>query len=356
MLRDVIIQELPKLLRFIKPSGTNNMGGPCPFHKGGQEKTPSFYINVDNGLFYCHACGVKGTFVQLLKSLGARADKIELLQKLADEEQPLKKPAAVLNHHATRTISETILGVLDYCPTSLIEAGFDKKLLHKLDIGFDHETMRVTYPIRDLYGTLVGISGRTVTDAWPRYLVYRPQDLARFAPADDPLKYANHQLKNHDHVWNMHNVYPNLFYGDLDAVIVVEGYKACIWMIQQGFENTVALMGSRMTKRQESLLTKFSGSIFLCLDNNEAGWEGTYETGRALVKHGQDVYVFRYPDDIEEGAQPDNLTANEIKTGLDTSSTFASWRRQNAVLIGRSQVAFKTDRDSSSSKPERGSW
>jgi DNA primase len=353
MLRDVIVQELPKFLRFVKPSGTNNMGGPCPFHKGGQERTPSFYINVDNGLFFCHSCGVKGTFVQLMKQLGARADKIELLQELAKEEQPQKKPARATDHHATHTISEAILGALDFCPTSLVEAGFDKKLLHKMDVGFDQETMRVTYPIRDTYGMLVGISGRTVTDAWPRYLVYRPQDLARFAPPDNPQKYANYQIKNHDYVWNLHNVYPNLFYGDLDAVIVVEGYKACMWVVQCGFENTVALMGSRMTKTQEALLTKFSGSIFLFLDNNDAGWEGTYETGRALLKHGQDVWVVRYPEDAEDGTQPDNLTTEEIKTGLDTAEPFASWRRKNAVLIGRSKVSFQADRDDAPGKQER---
>jgi DNA primase len=355
MLRDVIMQELPKLLRFVKPSGTNNMGGPCPFHKGGEEKTPSFYVNVNNGLYFCHSCGVRGTFVQLLKNLGARADKIELLTQLAAEEQDAEKPKKALDHRATHTISEAILGALDFCPEELLQVGFDMTLLHDLDVGFDKELSRITFPIRDVYGTLVGISGRTVIDAWPRYLVYRPQDLAKFAPADEPAKYAGHQLKNHDHVWNLHNVYPSLFYGDLDAVIVVEGYKACIWMIQQGFTNTVALMGSRMTWKQEALLTKFSGSVFLCLDNNEAGWNGTFETGRALARHGQDVWVFRYPFDSTEGAQPDNLDANEIKEGLDTSSPFATWRRKNALLIGRPQVTIDTDRSVRLSKQERGS-
>ena len=343
MLRDVILQELPKILLFVKPSGNNNMGGPCPFHKEGQERNASFYVNIDNGLWFCHGCGEKGTFVQLLKRLGAKSEKIELILEMAKAEQPQEKIERVFNHHATHTISETILGALDFCPEELLQAGFDMKILRSLDVGFDKQAMRITFPIRDLYGTLVGIAGRTVVDAYPRYLVYRPQDLARFAPDDDPLKYSSHQLKNHDHVWNLHNVFPDLFYGDLDAVIVVEGYKACIWMIQHGFTNTVALMGSRMTAKQEALLTKFSGSIFLCLDNNEAGQKGTFEIGRDLAKHGHNIWVFRYPADVSESAQPDNLDANELRSGLDNSSPFSIWRRHNAILISRSQVTIESD-------------
>lgn len=346
MLRDMITQELPKLLRFVKPSGNNNVGGPCPFHKGGQERNPSFYVNLDNGLFFCHSCGEKGTFVQLLKRLGARADKIELLMKLAEEEQPsFEKIRRANDHRATYVLSEAILGALDYCPEDLLAAGFEMDLLHKMDVGFDNETMRITYPIRDMYGTLVGIAGRTVTDAIPRYLVYRPQDLARFAPADDPEKYKwYHTPNNHHFVWNYHNVYPDLFYGSLNQLIVVEGYKACMWVIQHGYPNTVALMGSYLTPMQEALLTKFGGTIFLFLDHNKAGWTGTYKAGKALTRHGQDVRVVEYPPYVEVGAQPDNLLEEEIKAGLEKASPFAKWRRDNEAVIGRPQVTIETDR------------
>lgn len=337
MLRDVIEQEVKKLLRFTRPSGPNNLGGPCPFHKGGQEKTPSFYINLNNGLFYCHSCGKTGNFPQFLKLMGVHSAKVELIQELAKKEH-VEKPIKAIDHRSNWTISEAILGALDYCPKGLVADGFDPKLLHKLDVGFDKEAKRITFPIRDLYGNLVGISGRTVTDAFPRYLVYRDKDLKRFAPADNKNKYKGYSIKNHDFLWNMHNVYPSLFYTDLDTVILVEGYKACIWMIQNGFDNTVALMGSRMTYRQEALLTKFTGSIFIFLDKNKAGIQGTLDTGIRLIQKGQRVWVVRYPQDSEDGTQPDNLDQNEIQQALDTAYTFNDWREAYGLLGRPSQI------------------
>lgn len=82
-LADVIQESAQKYLRFVKPSGNNNIGGPCPFHKDGQEKTPSFYINLQNGLYFCHACGEKGTFAQFLKAMGESAQKIDLIIELS---------------------------------------------------------------------------------------------------------------------------------------------------------------------------------------------------------------------------------------------------------------------------------
>ena len=63
--------------------------------------------------------------------------------------------------------------MFDKCPIALVEEEyFPEDLLQKLDVGFDSEHMRVTYPLREIDGTLIGISGRTVNYASPRYKVY----------------------------------------------------------------------------------------------------------------------------------------------------------------------------------------
>jgi DNA primase len=332
-LHEVVLEYATKYLRYIRASGNYNVGGPCPFHKGGQERTPSFYINTQNGLYFCHACGEKGTFAQFLKLMGASAEKVDLVLELARQEQP-KKPPKATDLHGDHFLSESLLGVFDYCPIKLVEDGFDEKLLHKMDVGFDKQYNRISFPIRDLYGNLVGFSGRTVIDAYPRYLVYKKEDLKRFCSdnPEDIAKYDAYDIKNHDHLWNMHNVFPSLFYGDLDTVIVVEGYKACLWMIQQGFENTVALQGSRMTAKQEAILCKFDGNVFFFLDNNKAGREGTDDAGPRLKRRGQKFWVCSYPDSVEEGAQPDNLTQEEIQSSLDTAKTLSEWRTEHGIL------------------------
>jgi len=38
----------------------------CPFHKNGNERTPSFFINKDNNRYYCQACGVSGGVVEFI--------------------------------------------------------------------------------------------------------------------------------------------------------------------------------------------------------------------------------------------------------------------------------------------------
>jgi DNA primase len=126
-------------------------------------------------------------------------------------------------------------------------------------------------------------------------------------------------------------VYPKLFYTDLDMVIVVEGYKACLWMLQQGFDNTVALQGSRMSTSQEALLAKHDGWVILFLDNNKAGKEGTDDTGTRLIARGQRVLVCNYPDEYEEQAQPDNLSKDEIQHTLDTAMPLNDWKDKHGL-------------------------
>lgn len=335
-LSDVVLESAKKYLRFVKPSGNSNIGGPCPFHKDGNEKTPSFYINLRNGLYFCHACGEKGTFPQFLKAMGESAQKIDLVLELAREVK-VNAPPKALDLHGKHFLKESLLGVFDYCPIKLIDDGFDEVLLQKMDIGFDKEYERITFPIRDLYGNLVGISGRTVTGAFPRYKVYKKEDLMRFASDDyeDVAKYKQYEIKNHHFLWNMHNVYPKLFHTELDTVIVVEGYKACLWMLQQGFENTVALQGSRMSDIQEATLAKHDGWVIFFLDKNKAGMEGTADAGPRLINRGLNFLVCDYPDIYEEGAQPDNLSKEEIQESLDTAKTFNEWRNEHGILTNK---------------------
>lgn len=330
---DVVLEAAQKYLRFIKPSGNLNIGGPCPFHKSGMEKTPSFYINLNNGLYYCHACGEKGTFAQFLKAMGESSAKVDLILQLSREAR-IKAPPKTYDLHGKHFLKESLLGVFDYCPIKLVEDGFDEALLQKMDIGFDKEYERITFPIRDTYGDLVGISGRTVTGAFPRYKVYKKEDLIRFA-SDDPIeraKYAQYEIKNHHFLWNMCNVYPKLFYTDLDAVILVEGYKACLWMLQQGFDNTVALQGSRMSIVQEATLAKHDGWVIIFLDNNKAGKEGSADAGDRLIARGQRVLVCNYPEEYEDNAQPDNLNKIEIQTVLDTALPLNVWKEKHGIL------------------------
>jgi DNA primase len=334
-MRDVIFREAERRLRYVKVSGGDNIGGPCPFHKGGMEKRPSFYISLKTGLFYCHTCKAKGTFVQFLKRFNTPTSVIDSVLELGKRKGlPTRhdRPNGGIGEHI---LNESLLGVFQYCPVDLVKEGFDEKLLQNLEVGFDREEMRVIFPIRDLYGNLVGLSGRTVTGEYPRYKVYKSPDILKYAP-DDPeviARYKRYDIKNHHHLWNLHNVYPSAFHGDLDTVIVVEGYKACIWLLQQGIENVVALQGSSLTQAQSHLLGRLGVTIILFLDNNQAGKEGTYSAGWWLRRKGHQVLAVTYPDWCDENTQPDNLEQPDILGVLDAAEDWHYWRNRHDAIL-----------------------
>jgi DNA primase len=337
-MKEVIYREVQRHLRYVRMSGPNNLGGPCPFHKGGEEKRPSFYINLETGLYFCHTCKAKGTFEQFLKKMGAPTIQIDMLMEEADKKGPsLPKPDPYRNSgHGEHFLNESILGCFQFCPTDLVRDGFDEGLLRRLEIGFDREEMRIIFPIRDLKGRLVGLSGRSVSGDREKYRVYKAKDILRFAP-DDPVvraKYEKYDIKNHNFLWNGHNVYQAAFDGDIDTVVVVEGYKACIWLIQNDIENVVALQGSKMSQPQERILHRMGASVILFLDNNKAGREGTFDTGRRLRKLGIRVLCVDYPADAEEAAQPDNLDQPALIGVLDAALDWHNWRSRHE-LFGR---------------------
>lgn len=328
-MRELVLEAARKYLRFVKTSGPRNVGGPCPFHKDGQEKKPSFYINTKNGLYFCHSCHASGTLSQFLKAMGESGEAVDLAFRMAKEAEPERENRLTEIARGEHFLNEAILGVFQFCPVNLVDAGFDEKLLQKLEVGFDREEQRIIFPIRDLYGKLVGITGRTVIDDYPRYKVYKSPDLIQYA-GDDPeteARYRAYDIKNHNFLWNMHNVYPRAFYGDLDTIVIVEGYKACIWMLQQGIDNTIALQGSRMTQAQVDILCRTNATCMLFLDANSAGQEGTFRTAKQLIRNGMDVLVCSYPQDMDESTQPDDLNQEEILAVLDTAQPFHNWRQ-----------------------------
>lgn len=345
-----IVELVKDYFRFVRSAGDGNITAPCPFHKGGQEKKPSFYMNTTNGVYFCHACGAKGTLPQFLKAMGAGRGEIEEAVKgvTYESREAIERKKAQL---IEARLNEPILGIFEYCPTDLVKAGFRRALLKDYEIGFDKKNLRIIFPLRDMYGTLVAVIGRTVVPGgYPRYKCYDSKDLLQFTTGDPELEtlYRNYKINHRAFLWNMHRVFPEACYGDLKEVIVVEGYKACLWLIQAGYTNTVAIQGSQSTQFQEGLLSNLGVTVYLFLDNNMAGQLGTFKSGGRLVDHwGVRVKVCQYPPEMEEGAQPDNLDKEALHRVMDTAISFRPWRvkwkNQNEELLSpnESQATYR---------------
>ena len=166
----------------------------------------------------------------------------------------------------------------------LKKKGYDQKKL--ADIGliniindktYDMFSRRITFPLWDKDGNIVGFSAR----------IYRGEK--------DVSKYMNSResnlFKKGETLYNYHNA--------KDAakrekqINVVEGFMDAIRISSIGLKNVVALQGTAMTQEQINLLKKLRVKVILCLDNDNAGETATVNNGEELEKNNIETYVIR---------------------------------------------------------------
>lgn len=130
------------------------------------------------------------------------------------------------------------------------------------------------------------------------------------------------RCENHDFLWNYHKVLPRVMSEKDATVYLAEGYKACMWMIQAGFVNTVALMGSYISDRQQQMLHRLGATIVLCLDNDAPGRKAALKVGDLLWRpmYGR-IKVMQYPkDDVD--TQPDDYEPEEVRNMVTSAHSF----------------------------------
>ena len=323
--------------------------GRCPFHN---EKSPSFYVNPEKGIFKCFGCGeggdvfaflqkAKGTdFIDTVRDLAGRYG-IRLVET-AEEKQHYDRRAqffslndAACNYFVQllndptdgatarrylegRGIAEEIIqrfklgfapnswdGLLRYLNSTmkvsdatLEEAGLVRRRAESTGV-YDLFRNRLMVPIMDDQGRVVAFGGRTLGDDQVKYLnspetpIYvKGQHLYGFNLAKDAIKAK-------------------------DAVIVVEGYFDAISLHQHGFDNAVATLGTALTEQQAKMLVRYTESkrVFLSFDSDQAGIKAV-ERGVETINQiaegvGIDLRVIRIPGgkDPDECLRADGGTA-----------------------------------------------
>ncbi|HEX4799167.1 MAG TPA: DNA primase [Candidatus Paceibacterota bacterium] len=291
------------------------------------EKTPSFYVAPDRGMYYCFSSQKGGdmfTFVQEMEGVdfkGALKILAEKAQVELTAENPQKRDARDMQYalleEATRfffearekhpEINEYIMGRgvkvatihawrIGYAPDAwrdlkhhLTKKGFTEAnmlsagLIKNADAGkesYDVFRDRIMFPICDPSGRVVAFSGRTMKkeDGIPKYVNSPETELFQKSEILYGYDKAKQSIRT------------------LDFSLVVEGQFDVVLSHQAGYTNTVAVSGTALTPHHAMLLTRLSQNVVLALDADRAGVSAIKRTSPMLLKHGMNVKVAQLPE------------------------------------------------------------
>jgi len=351
-------------LSNVKPSGRGNFRAACPFHTSTSARR-SLYVWGSSGGWTCFGCGLGGSLPGLLYRLGLSREQIDkALQGVRyDTWRPDKdKKHGRLLPHEWDVLPEYILGAWDWCPQRMIWLGFTEEVLQEFGVGYDKIRERITFPIRDHMGRLVGVSGRAEPGGFPRYKVYEATPPSGDKPAGElyaVLDGKKYTPDNRMHLYGMHRFYgTRLLKPDDDhpPLVLVEGYKGVLWMVQNGFDHTVSLQGSSLTQHQEVVVGMIRGTKYVLLDH-EPGKSFPDPDGRCaahriterLSRYGK-ALVCQYPDGTKEGTSPDDLDKEQLQGLIKSAKTTAQanlhntsgrtdgWTRTTAKRVNRNGI------------------
>lgn len=315
---DDVLEIAKQHLHRVRRSGPDGIMAECPFHASDDPGgSITFSMSLSRGIFYCFSCHESGNLERFLNAMGVSPLLIStryrnLIEQLRATAPPVPD-AKKLSTKSDTTLPENILGLFDYCPAQLRNSGFTEQTLRAFDIGYDGKNQRITFPLRDAEGQLVGISGRKIEGTGARYKVYTTEYRAWGLPGQK-------ELNKGSLLWNYHRAAPIVQLTG-KPIIVVEGFKACMWVCQCGYPNVVALLGSKVTYQQTWLLSRLGVPLILMLDGDTAGRDGTVRSGGLL----QQSSIIKVAPLTEEEDQPDNLTQQQLAHVLDNPVHFTLW-------------------------------
>ena len=335
-----------------------NFFGLCPFHG---EKTPSFSVTQEKQIFHCFGCGKGGnvlafimeiesfSFYEALRFLAERGevtlpdlgflkdstqDRVDndvlsayqWLSKLYHHMLKFSKDGRDgYNYFKQRGITEEIIDEfqLGFAPNQenfttefLKKKGFEEQMLVKSGLLLrrdDHRIAdrfrgRVIFPIRNHIGKTIGFGARSLTDQHPKYLNSAESELFQKSKLLYNFDLARKHIRKNN------------------EVILFEGYMDVISAYQAELKHAVATLGTALTEVQAKLLKRYTDTVIICYDGDDAGMNASYKAASLLLQVGCDVKVAH----LEDGMDPDNYIkthggkafSNKVIKASDTYMSF----------------------------------
>lgn len=356
--------------------------GLCPFHA---EKTPSFSVNAEEGLYYCFGCQASGDAISFVRQTQG-VDFVEAVERLAgragitirleggaqaDKDRGRRRQlldalgkAAVFYHE--RLLSHQDAGrarqylrsrgydggtvrrfQLGYAPSGFDELVRALKLpgpvLRAAGIAFENQRGRlqdafrdrVMFPIFDAGGQAIAFGGRIL-----------PEDL-RAGDYEPGPKYRN---SPESAVYQKRRTLYGLNWAKADIaktdeVVVCEGYTDVIGFHLAGVERAVATCGTALTEDHFGLLAHFAKRVVLAFDADAAGQAAAARLYQWEKRHEIELAVAELPS----GADPGELASRapeSLRQAVEGARPFLGFRVESALSVrdlrspeGRSRAA-----------------
>ena len=325
---DVIGEKIP-----LEKRGKNYFGV-CPFH---DDTNPSMSVSREKQIYTCFSCHATGNvftflmnyehkeFNQVLSDLANRVGitlsgfKTKKISTKYDEWYKIYDLAN--KYYQNNLLSKEGEGAREYLKNRSIddltvkefEIGYSLKerddltklltmkghsidLLNKIGLSNeDHDiyNSRLMFPLHDLNGKVIGFSGRIITSGKQnKYLNTKETELFK----KGKLLYHYHIAKEEARVKK--------------SVIIMEGFMDIIRASTVGIKNTVATMGTALTKDHIKEIKRLSNNIILCFDGDDPGVKATLANGELFKSEGIEVKVITLPGEDD----PDTYI---LKNGKD---------------------------------------
>ena len=333
----------------LKRSGSN-LFGLCPFHG---EKTASFSVAPDKGIYYCFGCHKGGNSVNfmmeieglsypdavraLAKRVGMQVPEDEQYQSRYRQQERLwalhkeaarffhaklmaPEGAAALKYALDRGMPKsTIINFgIGYAPDSwsnlvdtLRKKGYTDEELKESGLVtvskkngnlFDRFRDRLMFPIIDVRGNVIGFGGR---------IMKNDPNAAKYLNSPETLIF---------------NKRKNLFglniakKTKLPYMILVEGYMDAIALHQYGFDCAVASLGTSLTEEHAVLLSRYTENVVLIYDGDEAGQRAAQRAIPMLEKAGLSIKVLQLKDAKDPDEYLKKFGADKFRNLLNESS------------------------------------
>jgi DNA primase len=300
--------------------------GLCPFH---DERTPSFSVSPEKGLYYCFGCGAAGDAVSFVEETEG-VDFVGAIEWLAQRfNVPLEYEQASPEQDARRRRRDRLYAVLDAAASfyerylwesqsgadaraylasrglqeevcreyrlglavrgatlarKAVERGFTQQELSGAGLvnrrGNDYFQGRLLFPIADARGRVVGFQARKLRE-------------------DDPLqaKYVNSPegelFRKGDLLYGLDRGRTAI--AREERALIVEGNTDVLALRQAGLGPVVASMGTALTERQLKELSRLTRKLYLCFDADAAGEAATLRGMDLAAAQGFDVRVVALP-------------------------------------------------------------